>query len=138
MRTINEIIIHCTATPENRPTTVEEVRGWHLRQGYSDIAYHFLIYLDGSIHEGRPLEEVGAHTYGHNASSIGICYVGGLDAQRKPKNTLNPLQEKALIFLIGRMCSKFPAITRISGHNQYAAKACPCFDVTQWCKEHGL
>ena len=62
MRTINKIILHCTATPEGRHTTVEDIRLWHKAQGWSDIGYHYVVYLDGSIHTGRPIEVAGAHT----------------------------------------------------------------------------
>ena len=64
MRKINKAIVHCTATPEGRHTTVEDVRRWHLDRGWSDIGYHYLIYLDGTVHEGRPIEIQGAHTKG--------------------------------------------------------------------------
>ena len=76
MRNINEIIIHCAATPEGKNFTVEQIRDWHVNgNGWRDIGYHFVIYLDGSVHKGRPIEEVGAHCRGHNANSIGICSV---------------------------------------------------------------
>ena len=77
MRTINKIILHCTATPEGRHTTVEDIRLWHKSQGWSDIGYHYVVYLDGSIHTGRPIEVSGAHTKGLNKNSIGVVYVGG-------------------------------------------------------------
>ena len=79
MREINDIIIHCTATRRGRNHTVDQVRQWHLARGFDDIGYHYLIYTDGTLHLGRPVEQVGAHAYGHNQHSIGICYVGGLD-----------------------------------------------------------
>ena len=54
MRKINEIIVHCTATPEGRHVTVADVDNWHRARKFNGIGYHYLIYLDGSIHEGRP------------------------------------------------------------------------------------
>ena len=54
MRKIDKIIVHCTATPEGRHTTVEDVRRWHLDRGWSDIGYHFLIYL---VVEGQAVFE---------------------------------------------------------------------------------
>lgn len=83
MREIDDIIIHCTATPAGRPHTVEDVRQWHRQRGWQDIGYHYLVYLDGSIHRGRPEEQEGAHCYGHNAHSIGVAYVGGLSQDGK-------------------------------------------------------
>ena len=60
MRNIDEIIIHCTATRENVPISVEQVRRWHvIENGWSDIGYHFLIGLDGVVHTGRPIKQAG-------------------------------------------------------------------------------
>ena len=79
MRHVDTIIIHCSATPEGSNYTIDDIRKWHLQNGWEDIGYHFVIHLDGSIHPGRPINFKGAHTYGHNEGSIGICYVGGLE-----------------------------------------------------------
>ena len=81
MRSITEIIVHCTATPEGKPFTVQQIREWHTApkpkgNGWRDIGYHYIVYLDGSVHNGRPVEQIGAHCSGHNAHSIGVCYVG--------------------------------------------------------------
>ena len=84
MRLITEIIIHCTATRPNAICTVESIRRYHKSLGWYDIGYHYVIYPDGSVHAGRPVEQSGAHTEGHNAHSIGIAYVGGLDADMEP------------------------------------------------------
>lgn len=84
MRTITEIIIHCTATRPDANCTVESIRRYHKSLGWHDIGYHYVIYPDGSVHAGRPVEEVGAHCPGHNTQSIGIAYVGGLDATATP------------------------------------------------------
>jgi N-acetylmuramoyl-L-alanine amidase len=97
MRKINKIILHCTATPEGRHTTVEDIRRWHKAQGWSDIGYHYVVYLDGSVHEGRPVDIVGAHTKGHNTGSISVVYVGGIDKMNlKPKDTRTEEQKEAL------------------------------------------
>ena len=77
MRTITEIIVHCSATPEGRDYTVAQIRQWHLQRGFRDIGYHYVIYRDGTIHTGRPVAQAGAHCTGHNAHSIGVCYIGG-------------------------------------------------------------
>lgn len=136
MRTINEIILHCSATKEGHHYTVDDIRRWHKGQGYADIGYHYVIYLDGSVHAGRPLEQAGAHTYGHNAHSIGICYIGGLDSGGKAKNTLTPLQDKSLVELIKHLRKLYPTIIQLHGHNEYAAKACPGFNVQSWRQQH--
>ena len=110
MREIDDIIIHCTATRKNRPYTVEDIRRSHLKRGFDDIGYHYLIYLDGTVHVGRPIEIVGAHAYGHNQHSIGVCYVGGLDRRGRPCNTLNRAQERSLVMLIKVLQSTPPEL----------------------------
>lgn len=129
MRKIDEIIIHCTATPGGRTVSVKEVTGWHRSRGFRTIGYHYLIGLDGTISIGRPENETGAHCLGHNGRSIGVCYVGGLDpVTRKLADTRTPRQRAALRQLIERLQKKYPGAT-VHGHRDFAAKACPCFDV---------
>lgn len=134
MRTIDKIIIHCTDTPEGRAVTVDEIRRWHKERGFSDIGYHYVIMADGSVCDGRPLEQVGAHCQGRNAHSIGICYVGGCDLNHRPKDTRTEAQKTAMAGLIRKLKRRFPTAT-IHGHNEFANKACPCFDVQKWIKE---
>lgn len=129
MRTINEIIIHCTATPEGREVSVEQIRRWHKQRGFCDIGYHLIIHLDGSVDVGRPLSIAGAHCTGHNANSLGVCYVGGVDADNRPKDTRTPAQVATLRAIVQTARALMPNII-ISGHNQYARKACPCFQIT--------
>lgn len=128
MREINEIIIHCTATYYTRNVSVAEVEQWHKVRGFDTIGYHYLVHQDGQIDVGRPLAMVGAHCKGHNAASIGICYVGGIGWDSKPADTRTPQQKEALRILIKVLLAVFP-IKSIVGHNAYASKACPCFDV---------
>jgi N-acetylmuramoyl-L-alanine amidase len=129
MRTIDKIIIHCTATPEGRPVTVKEVDTWHRQQGYQEIGYHYLIGLNGERWLGRNIEKAGAHTVGQNQNSIGICYVGGLEKDGKtPKDTRTVMQKTALLALIKEIKASYPNVT-IHGHNEFAQKACPCFNV---------
>lgn len=129
MRQITRLIIHCSATREGQDITAADIRRWHVDgNGWSDIGYHYVIRLDGTIELGRPLAQVGAHTSGMNQQSIGICYVGGLDQNLRPKDTRTPAQKAALRELLQVLRRIFPAAT-IHGHNEFAAKACPCFDV---------
>lgn len=130
MRKINEIIVHCTATPEGRDVTVAEIDRWHKQRKFKMIGYHYVIYRDGSIHGGRPITMVGAHCTGHNARSIGVCYVGGCDKQMRPKDTRTPEQKAALLSLLKHLKKQFPTAT-IHGHRDFAAKACPSFDATE-------
>ena len=101
MRKIDKIILHCAATPEGRDVKTETIKSWHVKgNGWSDIGYHFVIELDGTIRNGRPVERIGAHTKGHNATSIGICYVGGVDKNKTPKDTRNEAQRQSMDELI--------------------------------------
>ena len=111
MRKIDKIILHCSATPEGKDFTVEQIRMWHVKgRGWRDIGYHFVIYRDGSIHKGRPIEQSGAHTSGQNANSIGICYIGGLAASSKttPKDTRTEAQRKAMKELVLQLLKQYP------------------------------
>ena len=128
MRSINEIIVHCAATPEGKDFTVADITRWHKARGFRTIGYHFVVYRDGSIHSGRPLEQAGAHCVGHNKHSIGICYIGGCKADGKtPKDTRTPEQKEALLSLLRRLKAIYPNAT-IHGHRDFVAKACPSFD----------
>lgn len=128
-RTISKIILHCTATPEGMDFTVAQIRDCHLARGFSDIGYHFVIYRDGSVHKGRPLEQIGAHCKGHNACSIGISYVGGCAKDGKtPKDTRTPEQNIALHKLVDDLLNQFPGAT-LHGHYEFANKACPSFKI---------
>jgi len=128
MKTINKIILHCTATKDGQNFTVEDIDRWHKQRGFNKIGYHFVIYLDGSVHKGRDIAEIGAHCIGQNANSIGICYIGGLDANGKPKDTRTDAQKNTLKKLVNDLLVKYPSAT-VHGHNEFANKACPCFDV---------
>ena len=128
MRVINEIIVHCSATREGKDITVHDIDSWHKQRGFRCIGYHYVIYLDGSVHIGRPENEEGAHCLGHNKTSIGICYIGGLDIYGKPKDTRTDEQKKSPTELIRTLKTRFPQAS-IHGHNEFANKACPCFDV---------
>lgn len=131
MRTITEIIVHCSATPEGRPHTVGEIRAWHKQRGFKDIGYHYVVYLDGSIHAGRPESAIGAHCTGHNRNSLGVCYVGGMTADmRHAKDTRTPEQKKALLQLLRQLKKRYPG-AKIYGHRNFAAKACPSFDARE-------
>lgn len=130
-RTINEIIVHCTATPAGRDYTVADIRRWHKAQGWSDIGYHYVIYRDGTIEAGRDVDIAGAHCTGHNSYSIGVCYVGGMTADNiQPADTRTEAQKNALLCLLLDLRKLYPT-AKIHGHRDYANKACPSFDATK-------
>ena len=129
MRKINEIIVHCSATAEGLDYTVGDIDRWHKSRGWQCIGYHYVIYRDGSVHTGRPVAQIGAHCTGHNANSIGVCYIGGCAADGKtPKDTRTPQQREALRRLVADLQKQYPGAT-VHGHREFAAKACPSFDV---------
>ena len=140
MRPLNEIIIHCTATRAewmgNSPTSakVAEIDRWHRDRGFNQIGYHYLIDRDGTVATGRPLEKVGAHVKGRNTGSIGISLFGGHGSSENDAfaDNYTPQQEAALLKLLRDLREKYPSIKTVSGHNQYAAKACPGFNVPRW------
>jgi hypothetical protein len=134
MRKINKIIVHCTATQEGKEISVDTIRKWHLKRGWSDIGYHYVISLDGLTEVGRPIERPGAHTKGENKNSIGITYVGGVEAERGKngkwiaKDTRTKEQKISLLNLLTTLKSIYGDDVTIHGHREFAAKSCPCFD----------
>ncbi len=74
--------------------------------------------------------------YPANRNSVGICYIGGLDAAGNPVDTRTPAQEKAMRKLVDQLMKEYP-INKVFGHREVAAKACPCFDVQAWMRQGG-
>ena len=129
-RSINEIIVHCSATREGRDYTVADITKWHKQRGFNDIGYHYVIYRDGSLHNGRDVNLVGAHCTNHNAHSIGVCYIGGCKTDgTSPKDTRTDAQKDALLSLLKDLRKKYP-FAKIHSHRDFANKACPSFDAT--------
>lgn len=155
-RYIDEIIIHCTATKEGKPCSSDQINAAHKARRFSAykdakgrtryIGYHFIIHPDGTIEACRPISKIGCHASGHNARSIGISYVGGLDARdtdgRMIKDTRTPQQKTSLIKLIKQLKNEYKTIKRVIGHRDTSPdlngngiiepyefiKGCPCFD----------
>jgi len=133
MRKITKIIVHCTATQEGKDIDIETVRRWHLRRGWRDVGYHFLVKLDGTIEDGRPIEMTGAHTRGENWCSIGVAYVGGVEKERDKngkwiaKDTRTEEQKDALLDLLLQLKDTYQG-SEIYGHRDFSSKACPSFD----------
>jgi N-acetyl-anhydromuramyl-L-alanine amidase AmpD len=122
MRIIDKHIIHCSDTPDGRSVTVDDIRRWHVNgNGWSDIGYHFVIYQDGTIHQGRPFNKTGAHCKGHNTGSIGTCLVG--------RNSFSEDQFKALVNLHEVFKSIFPDIKALGHKDLDPKKTCPNFNV---------
>jgi len=130
VRDIKRIILHCTATKEGVDVSLETIKNWHLDRGFKDVGYHYVILLNGEIVLGRNVFTQGAHTSGENEDSIGIAYVGGLDENGKPKDTMSIFQENAFFHLVESLSVTFGKL-ELHGHNEYSNKACPSFDVQE-------
>jgi N-acetylmuramoyl-L-alanine amidase len=128
-RNITEIIVHCSATPQGRDVSAADIDRWHRQRGFACIGYHYVVRLDGSVETGRCESKIGAHCLGHNANSIGVCYIGGCDANMNPKDTRTAAQKSALTSLLRTLRNRYPK-AKIHAHRDFAAKACPSFDAT--------
>lgn len=150
-RRIDHIFIHCTASPEGKPMTVSDIRRVHKANGWADIGYHYVVYLDGSVHCGRDVDKVGAHVSGYNSNSIGVAYVGGLENKagvptrcQKPKDTRTFAQKEGLRDLVEQLKKLYPQ-AQVLGHRDISPdkngngtvepfewiKSCPCFDAKE-------
>ena len=129
MRDIDKIIIHCSATPPDMHVDAERIDSWHKERGWSGIGYHYVIKRDGQIEIGRPLEKFGAHVKGHNKSSIGICYCGGVDNDMQAEDNRTGYQIDSLLLLLNLLKNIFPK-AKIHGHRDFSSKFCPSFDAT--------
>lgn len=149
MKTIDAIVIHCSATRAGQDVRAADIEKWHMERGFACIGYNYVIDLDGVIEVGRPTSMDGAHcsTAGlsgksYNKHSIGICYVGGLDRNGNPADTRTPQQKVAMAKLVYNLISVYP-IVEVIGHRDASpdkngdgkitpnewVKQCPCFDV---------
>ena len=127
MRTIDLIVIHCSATRENRPFPVTSLIACHqARFGFT--GYHYYITRDGQVYQTRHENLPGAHARHYNQHSIGICYEGGLDSQGRPKDTRTTEQKAALWALLRSLKVDYPD-AQILGHCELpnVVKPCPCF-----------
>jgi len=141
-RSINLLVIHCSATRVDRNFTGKDIDAAHRARGFSEAGYHYYIRKNGAIEPLRALDKVGAHALGYNAHSIGICYEGGLDVNGKPTDTRTAMQKRRLVELVGELLKRFPG-ARVVGHRDLSPdlnhngiiekhewiKVCPCFDV---------
>jgi hypothetical protein len=130
MRDIHTLVWHYTATPAGREVSVDEIRQWHRQRGFRDVGYHKVVHLDGSVSEGRPESQVGAHVGGRNTGTLGYCYVGGLPKTggNKGRDTRTPAQKATMERLTREAIARY-GLTDVCGHRDLAATQCPAFDV---------
>lgn len=150
MSKLKYLVIHCTATPEGRKVTSDDIRRWHTApvskggRGWSQVGYSEMIHLDGTIEQLVPYNEddtVDKFEVTNGASDINsisrhIVYVGGCDKDMKPKDTRTDAQKKAMEMYV-KAHSTFHN-WKVAGHYHFAKKACPSFNVENWLKEIGL
>ncbi len=131
------IAVHCAATPAGMDIGVKEIDRWHRQKGFLKIGYQFVIRRSGQLEIGRDEDEIGAHVQGYNAVSIGVCLVGGVDADdvSKAENNFTEEQFSTLRTLLERLQIQYPD-AEVLGHRDFpdVAKACPSFDVRAWLK----
>lgn len=133
-RKIDQIVIHCSATRPDADVGADEIRSWHKAKGWDDIGYHWVIRRDGTIEDGRPENSIGAHVYGHNRNSLGICLVGGIKGPEGiPTANFTRAQWGALDALVQELTWKYKS-AEVLGHRDFEGvnKECPCFDAQEW------
>lgn len=148
MKNIKYLVVHCSATPASRDIGAAEIRTMHLRQGWRDIGYHFVIRRDGRVERGRPVTQPGAHVQGHNSHSLGICMVGGVKPNLQAECNFTDAQFASLRQLLNELSTNYPD-AKVVGHRDLSpdrngdgkvtpgewVKACPTFDAGLWFRE---
>lgn len=144
---IKYLVIHCTATPEGRKVSRQDIEKWHLEgRGWSRLGYSDMIHLNGEVENLTPYDgdnliqshEMTWGAKGVNQVSRHVVYVGGMNKEfTKPKDTRTAEQLLALRNYVLMMLQIHPGM-KVAGHNQFAAKACPSFDVPKWAREIGI
>ncbi len=129
MRTITLIIVHCSAVKPSQQSSAKDITRWHIARGWRTIGYHYVVRRDGTVEDGRPLAQTGAHCQGHNQHSIGICYEGGLDEAGRPSDTRTERQKTAIRQLLIRLKKDFPRALIVGHRDLNPQKACPCYHV---------
>lgn len=131
MRSITLIIVHCSANRAGCALRLADIDRHHRSLGWKGCGYHYVIPTDGTLEEGRPEAEVGAHCRHHNRHSIGICYIGGLSADGTPADTRTEAQRATLRRLLASLHRRFPRALIVGHRDLDPLKACPCFDAAK-------
>jgi N-acetylmuramoyl-L-alanine amidase len=136
MRKVNRIVLHCTATPQT--TTVASIqRHWREVNKWVSPGYHYLIKPDGEAVNLLPIDKVSNGVAGHNANSIHISYIGGIDKNGKALDNRTEAQKATQIRLIKEMLVLYPD-AEVCGHRDFLVpgtakwKDCPSFDAKGW------
>lgn len=131
MRSITLIVVHCSANRAGSALRLADIDRHHRSLGWKGCGYHYVIPTDGTLEEGRPEAEMGAHCRHHNRHSIGICYIGGLSADGTPADTRTEAQRATLRRLLASPHRRFPRALIVGHRDLDPLKACPCFDAAK-------
>ena len=131
IKEVKNLVVHCSDTDNDLNIDVLEIHNMHLSFGWDGIGYHKVICRDGEIQNGRPEFWKGAHVFGKNHESLGVCLIG--------RDKFNTQQYNSLKNLLLEWKKKYPK-AEIFGHRDLikTKKTCPNFDVKLWCKENQL
>ena len=149
---MQDLVIHCTATPEGREVSAAEIRRWHTApisqggRGWKQVGYTDMVHLDGRVerlvnnNEDAQVDawEVTNGAAGYNNVSRHIVYVGGCDKAGKPKDTRTEAQREALKHYVEDFHARFPQVKIVGHHELNPGKACPSFDVPTWLRSIGI
>ena len=125
MRDIDTVVVHCSASPQNRGDDAATVHNWHKERGFDGIGYHMVILEDGKMQVGRPEYWAGAHAQYYNANSLGVCLIGeGGDA--------TPEQMESLKQLVTGWNHKYNGVHVVGHRDLNPHKDCPGFDAKKW------
>lgn len=115
-KSTQRIILHHAAA---KTCSAEDIHRWHLNKGWSGAGYHFLVRKDGKIYRLRPEDKVGAHAYGSNYNSIGVCFEGDYMVENMPEEETKAGQE-----LVAYLKNKY-GISEVEVHKRVNATSCP-------------
>ena len=110
------IILHHAAA---KKCSAEDIHRWHLSNGWSGAGYHFLVRKDGTIYRLRPEDKVGAHSYGANYDSLGICFEGDYKEEIMQEEEIKAGKE-----LVNFLKNKY-GINTVQVHKNVNATNCP-------------
>lgn len=162
MAQLTHLITHCTATPEGRNVTAEDIVRWHTSpvsmggRGWKRVGYSDIVYIDGSLINMTPYNydnkvdpwEITNGAKGMNSRSRHMVYVGGLvpdpeapedddEAAYMAADTRNEFQKYTMEIYYKYMILRHPQIL-IAGHYDFSYKSCPSFNVAKFCREIGI
>jgi len=122
---IKYLVVHCSDIPDDEPQTASDIHAMHLGFGWHGVGYHRVINRNGLIEHGRPDYWIGAHVYGHNEISLGVCLIG--------RSTFTDEQFQSLEVVLREWTSKYPK-AKVVGHCDFdnTEKTCPNFDAGKW------